>query len=61
MTNTKISTEMYTAFVEKALETDGYKVVDTMNKMALEIKAITVDQYRLASRLIVEAYKKENW
>ena len=56
-----MTTKTYLDFIKEALNTEGYKVVDTMNKMALEIKAITIDQYRLASQLIVEAYKKANW
>ena len=52
---------MYTEFIKNAIETEGYKVADIANKMALETKAITLDQYRAAAQLIVEAYKKANW
>lgn len=56
-----ITNEMYTEFIKNAIETEGYKVADIANKMALETKAITLDQYRAAAQLIVEAYKKANW
>jgi ribosome-binding protein aMBF1 (putative translation factor) len=56
MKNTIITDEMYSEFIKKAIETEGWKVADTANKMALEIKAITLDQYRAAAQLIVKAY-----
>jgi ribosome-binding protein aMBF1 (putative translation factor) len=56
-----ITNKMYTDFIKNAIETEGYKVADIANKMALETKAITLDQYRAAAQLIVEAYKKANW
>jgi hypothetical protein len=61
MTNMIITNEMYTEFIKNTIETEGYKVADIANKMALEQKAITLDQYRVAAKLIVEAYKKANW
>ena len=51
-----ITNEMYNEFIKKAIETEGWKAADTANKMALETKAITLDQYRAAAQLIVEAY-----
>ena len=61
MKNTIITNEMYTEFIKNAIETEGYKVADTANKIALEQKTITVEQYSMAAKLIVEAYKKANW
>lgn len=56
-----ITNEMYTDFIKNTIETEGYKIADAANKIALEQKAITLDQYRAAAQLIVEAYKKLNW
>lgn len=56
MKNTIITDEMYNEFIKKAIETEGWKVADTANKMALKTKAITLDQYRAAAQLIVKAY-----
>lgn len=61
MKNTIITNEMYADFIKTTIETEGYKVADTANKLALEQKAITVTQYSMAAQLIVEAYKKANW
>lgn len=55
MANTIITNEMYTEFIKKTIATEGYKVADTANKLALEQKAITVEQYSAAARLIVAA------
>lgn len=51
-----MNTELYLEFIAKTLETDGIKVADTANKIALEKKEVTVDQYSKAARLIVKAY-----
>jgi ribosome-binding protein aMBF1 (putative translation factor) len=55
MKNTIITNEMYMDFIRNAIETEGWKVADTANKMALESKKITLDQYRAAAQIIVEA------
>ena len=55
MKNIIITNEMYMKAIKNAIETEGYKVADTMNKMALEQKAITTEQYSEAARLIVAA------
>lgn len=52
----KLNTNQYIEFIEKTIITEGYKVADTANKLALEAKVITTDQYSLAARLIVDAY-----
>lgn len=52
----KITTAQYKQFIKDAIKTDGWQVTDIANKMALETKAITLDQYRMAARLIVDAY-----
>lgn len=46
----------YINFVRASLETEEYIVVDTMNKMALESKTISVDTYRKAAHLIADAF-----
>jgi hypothetical protein len=51
-----VTTEQYREFVSESLKTEGWKTVDIMNKMALEIGAITLDQYRMAAKLILNAY-----
>jgi ribosome-binding protein aMBF1 (putative translation factor) len=56
MKNTIITNEMYMDFIRNAIETEGWKVADTANKMALESKKITLDQYRAAAQIIVEAF-----
>ena len=55
MKNTIITNEMYAEFIKKTIATEGYKVADTANKMALEMKKITTEQYSMAARLIVAA------
>jgi hypothetical protein len=56
-----MDTNQYLTFINDAISTEGYKTADIANKMALEIEAISLDQYRAAAQLIVDAYKKENW
>lgn len=53
---TEITTQMYLDFIRDALKTDGIKVADTANKLALEMKAITLDQYLAAAHILVDAY-----
>ena len=52
----KLDTKQYIEFIEKTIETEGYKAADTANKIALEQKAITTAQYSEAARLIVKAF-----
>ena len=51
-----IDNKTYLDFIKKSLETETIEAVDTMNKMALEIKSITIDQYLSAARILVAAY-----
>ena len=51
-----MNTSMYLNFIRKAIKTDGIHVADIANKLALEMKRITLDQYRKASAILVEAY-----
>lgn len=51
-----ITNKMYTSFIKNAIKTEGWKVADAANKIALEQKQITLDQYRAAAQLIVKAY-----
>jgi hypothetical protein len=51
-----LNTNQYIEFIREAIKTEGIKVADTANKLALEMKAITLDQYRQAARILVDAY-----
>jgi Mn-dependent DtxR family transcriptional regulator len=51
-----ITTEMYLNHIREAIQTEGIHTTDIANKMALEIKAITLDQYLQAAHILVEAY-----
>jgi hypothetical protein len=50
-----ITNKMYLDSIKDAIAKEGYKVADTMNKLALEQKAITIEQYSAAAQLIVAA------
>lgn len=58
---TKLNTEQYIEFIKNTIASEGYKLADAANKIALEQQTITTEQYSEAAKLIVEAYKKENW
>jgi hypothetical protein len=47
---------MYIEFIRDAIRTDGWRVTDIANKLALESEQITLDQYRAAARIIANAY-----
>lgn len=51
-----MDTKTYLNFIKKTLEDEGIKVADTANKLALEAKKITTEQYSAAARILVEAY-----
>lgn len=53
-----LNTNQYIDFIKTTIETEGYKVADTANKLALEMKKITVNQYSEAARLIAAAFLK---
>ena len=52
----KLNTNQYIDFIKTTIETEGYKVADTANKMALEMKRISIEQYSKAARLIANAF-----
>ena len=52
----KLDTNQYIDFIKTTIETEGYKVADTANKMALEMKRISNAQYSAAARLIANAF-----
>ena len=52
----KLNTNQYIDFIKNTIATEGYKVADTANKLALEMKRISAEQYREAARLIVAAF-----
>ncbi len=47
--------KMYFDFIRNAIATEGTKVADTANKIALEQGKITQEQYSKAAWMIVEA------
>jgi len=51
-----MNTNQYIDFIRTTIETEGYKVADTANKLALEMKKITTSQYSEAARLIAAAF-----
>lgn len=50
-----MTTKIYLDFIKNTLKTEGIQVADKANKIALEAKQITVEQYSKAARLIVKA------
>ena len=54
-----LDTNQYIDFIKNTIATEGYKVADTANKMALEMKRISTEQYSAAARLIADAFLKE--
>jgi len=52
----KLDTNLYINFIKKTIATEGYQVADKANKLALEMKNITVEQYSAAARLIADAF-----
>lgn len=51
-----MNTNQYIDFIKATIETEGYKVADTANKLALEQNAITTAQYSKAAQLIAAAF-----
>ena len=51
-----ITDRMYTDFIRSAIHTDGYRVAEAANKLALESHQITLEQYRIAARIIADAF-----
>lgn len=55
-----MDTKQYLDFIRDALKSEGVRVADTANKLALELRRITTDQYSAAARLIVTAWLEQN-
>lgn len=55
----KLDTNQYINFIKTAIETEGYRVADIANKMALKMDRITIKQYSAAARLIADAFLRE--
>jgi hypothetical protein len=53
---TIITDKMYIEFIKNTIETEGWKVADTVNKLAFESKKIALAQYRTGAQLIVNAF-----
>ena len=56
----KINAKLYLEFIKNTIATDGYKVADASNKIALEKGAITTEQYIDAAHLVVNAFLAQN-
>lgn len=54
-----MDTKFYLDFITKTLKTDGIKITDTANKLALKEGRITTDQYSAAARILVKAYLEQ--
>lgn len=54
-----MSTKLYIDFIKTTIRTEGYKVADIANKIALEDKRITTTQYCEAASLIAKAFLAE--
>lgn len=52
----KLTTAQYINFIQVTIAVEGYKVADAANKLALRQKAINIDQYTKAARLIAAAF-----
>ena len=50
-----MNTKLYIDFIRNTLKTEGITVADKANKIALESKQITVDQYSKAASIIAKA------
>ena len=55
MKNMIITDKMYREFIENTITTEGWQVADIANKKALELKGISLNQYRMAAQLIAAA------
>lgn len=51
-----MDTKQYLDFIRDTLRNEGIRVADTANKLALELKRITFDQYSAAAQMIADAY-----
>ena len=51
-----MKTSTYLDFIRNAVKTEGIKVADTTNKMALQTGSITLTQYSKAARILVDAF-----
>lgn len=51
-----MNTNLYIEFIKYTLATEDWKTADAANKIALEAKQITTEQYSAAAQLIVNAY-----
>ena len=54
----KLNTTLYINFIKTTIDTEGYEVADTANKLALKMEAISTTQYSKAARLIAAAFLK---
>lgn len=51
-----MNTNLYLDFIKNTISAEGYKIADTANKLALQAKEITTEQYSAAARLIADNF-----
>ena len=51
-----MNTNQYIEFINDTIKTEGWKIADKANKLALEMKQISTEQYSKAARLIAKAF-----
>lgn len=51
-----MDTNLYLKFIRETLKNEGLQTADKANKLDLEMKRITVEQYSAAARILVQAY-----
>lgn len=51
-----MNTTQYIAFIVKTINAEGWKAADKANKLAFEMKQITIEQYSKAANLIAKAF-----
>ena len=51
-----MDTNLYLSFIRDTLKKEGIQTADKANKLALEMKRISVEQYSAAARILVNAY-----
>lgn len=55
-----MNTTQYIALIKETINAEGWKVADKANKLALEMKQITTEQYSKAANLIAKAFLANN-
>lgn len=56
-----MNTTQYIAIIKETINAEGWKVADKANKLALEMKQITTEQYSKAANLIAKAFLADQY